>query len=323
MIVLRRATFVVVAVASVTACADLLGGLEEGRPRPSERIGVDASPVAPEAGSDASDAGACDARPWLDGFAHRVFVDVAMHAAITEYTFALRLDTRSLVAAGRLREDGRDLRATAADGTTVLPLRLGSPIGDATKIWVKTDLAEGVNRIFLYYGDPDAGPSRDDVFFDGIVANPRFDPDAGGWSDRYGAGELALRDGEAIVVYERAGSEPEFLPRAGWCQSFVFPFGRAWSIVFDVRPIVVGTATVEAWLQDGPRLWETSSIQPIDDATSRTIQPGARVVCLGVWLPSPDVPVRVGAAFSNVRANPFAYSPPQLSEPSLEESPCP
>ena len=98
---------------------------------------------------------------WLTGWSYRRPVTITNTQAndLTDYQVLVTVDTASLIAAGKMKDDGGDIRFTDTDGTTLLPYWVEGPINAAdTKIWVKVPSipANGTKTIYLYYGNPNA-----------------------------------------------------------------------------------------------------------------------------------------------------------------------
>jgi hypothetical protein len=98
---------------------------------------------------------------WLTGWSYRRPVTITNTQAndLTDYQVLVTVDTASLIAAGKMKDDGGDIRFTDSDGTTLLPYWVEGPINASnTKIWVKVPQipANGTKTIYLYYGNPTA-----------------------------------------------------------------------------------------------------------------------------------------------------------------------
>jgi hypothetical protein len=99
---------------------------------------------------------------WLTGWSYRrpVTINNASNPnLLTDYQVLVTVDTASLIAAGKMKADGGDIRFTDTDGTTLLPYWVEGPINASnTKIWVKVPQipANGTKTIYLYYGNPTA-----------------------------------------------------------------------------------------------------------------------------------------------------------------------
>ncbi len=94
-------------------------------------------------------------------------------------------NTQALISAGKMKNDGSDIRFVAEDNQTVLPHYLESGINTATtKIWIKVSTIPagsvdnpGYVKIYMYYGNPSATSTSDGraVFevFDDFSTDPR------------------------------------------------------------------------------------------------------------------------------------------------------
>lgn len=92
---------------------------------------------------------------------------------LTAYQVQLAIDTKSLIAAGKMRSDCSDIRFTQADNSTLVPYWIeGGCNTSSTYIWIKTDLAASASKkIYMYYNDSSAksvsnGKSVFDAFSD-------------------------------------------------------------------------------------------------------------------------------------------------------------
>jgi hypothetical protein len=97
---------------------------------------------------------------WLIGWSYRRPVTITNTQAndLTDYQVLVTVDTASLIAAGKMKDDGGDIRFTDSDGVTLLPYWVEGPINANTKIWVKVPSipANGTKVIYCYYGNPNA-----------------------------------------------------------------------------------------------------------------------------------------------------------------------
>lgn len=77
--------------------------------------------------------------------------------ALTDYQIPVTVDTATLIAQGKMRGDGGDMRFYADEAlTTPLPYFLEGPINSGTtKIWVKAaNVPSGNSTVYMTYGDP-------------------------------------------------------------------------------------------------------------------------------------------------------------------------
>ncbi|MGH1433068.1 MAG: DUF2341 domain-containing protein [Lewinella sp.] len=101
-----------------------------------------------------------------------VSIDNSLGGNLTDYQVAIELNTAALVADGKMRTDGADLRVYTTD-CTLLPF-WGDSLGlnTATKVWVKIpSIAAGASmEVQVYYGKADATSAADGdntfIFFD-------------------------------------------------------------------------------------------------------------------------------------------------------------
>lgn len=101
-----------------------------------------------------------------------VSIDNSLGGNLIDYQVAIELNTAELVAQGKLRADGADLRVYTTD-CTLLPF-WGDSLGlnTATKVWVKIpSIAAGASMdVQVYYGKADATSAADGdntfIFFD-------------------------------------------------------------------------------------------------------------------------------------------------------------
>jgi len=99
---------------------------------------------------------------WLSGWTYRrpIQVTAGSNGMPAGYQLKITIDTASLIAAGKMRSDGGDIRFTKADGVTLLSYWIESGINTtSTIIWVKDPDALSANAshvIYMYYGNPSA-----------------------------------------------------------------------------------------------------------------------------------------------------------------------
>jgi len=94
---------------------------------------------------------------WLDGWDYRRAIDITSPCSeiVTEYQVEINLDASFDY--GNALPDGSDIRATLADGITLIPSWVESwdPAGGSATIWVKMpEIPIAGTQIFLYYGNP-------------------------------------------------------------------------------------------------------------------------------------------------------------------------
>jgi len=307
---LRRALVALVTLALISCLDDGVARRDGGSPR------VDAAPPL-----------RCR-EPWLAGFGFRRTYEVESTEAdhISDYSIPLSLPTRALVAGGKLRSDGADLRVTDADGTTLPHWIEGVLPGDATRIWAKTDVTRGVNRLHVYYGSPDASgaSSLSFAFLDGIVTNGNLDQGTAPWiavrPEGGATATLEVHPGSLYVRLVRDGTGVE--PAGGFCEAVTFPPGRRYQVLVDLEVLERDAAGVGIWVGGfgGARVASLSDgIGPRRGVATRAIDPGSTLLCVGGWLQPGRA---VAARFSNVRVRTFAETEPVASSARAEVPRC-
>jgi hypothetical protein len=99
---------------------------------------------------------------WLTGWRYRRSITINNSNnsnSLTDYQVLVILDTQSLISAGKMRNDGGDIRFTDSDGATLLNYWVESGINtSSTYIWVKVPSvpANSTKTIYVYYGNPSA-----------------------------------------------------------------------------------------------------------------------------------------------------------------------
>jgi len=90
---------------------------------------------------------------------------------LTDYQVLITINTQTLIAAGKLKPDGSDLRfAEDQDGNSLLGYYIESGLNTAsTRIWVKVNSlpANAVSTIYMFYGNPAASAMSSLSIFDG------------------------------------------------------------------------------------------------------------------------------------------------------------
>lgn len=310
-------------VVATASCAEMLGGLEEGTLRdPGVSISTDG-------GSKDASAPVCVA-PWLPGYAHRTVFDVARDGGASGVDLPLRLgfDTRSAIAAGKMRFDGADIRVTGSDALTPMPYWIETGLGgEGTSLWTK--LAAASTSVFLYYGNPTAEPqsSRSAVFIEGIVENAQFDRGTAPWiatqATNGGTSTLDIGHAEASISFDR---DPASAPSSiGWCQAVTFPDGGRYRIVVDVTLPEIAKARPQIWIGglSGALIWGSRlAVGPFRGVTTSAIDPGSTLLCLGATLDATDWRQWITIRFSNLRVVPEAFGEANAGLPRAEESAC-
>lgn len=323
---MRRFALAVLFIVS-PACAQVLGGLDEGQPRDAGR--ADASSQMDVVGSSEKDATACTA-DWLAPFRRRVPVDVVNDGeAVDDVQVKLSLDTGSLVRAQKLRPDGADIRIVGPTGAVAphwTETRIG---GDATILWTKTRLERGKNVLFLYYDHPEAAApsSASEVFVDGVIANGGFDLGTARWAaypppsgDEY---LLVIEEGRARVEMTRpAGDGPATL---GWCQAVTFPADAAYRVIFDttITKLALASAFVRVGGMGGKTVWQTSgALSRRRGVETDRIDPGSTQLCFGATLAPHHGAQYFSGTFTSFRVRRFVEPAPLADVVGSEERAC-
>lgn len=314
-------------------CAPLLGGLEEGTTSASS---ADAGRDAPSIDGSAHDP-RCDS--WLGGFRYRMPLVVKHDGpAITGYQARITLPTSALVASGKMRGDGADLRVTAADGITVLPHWIEGGIGtEATTLWTRVDLAEGSSAAWLYYGN-DRAPDRSSsssTFASGIIDDPFFDRQDAWYRARSEASpelpsrtnewSATLGGGKATVRLVRGAAQEAGL--AGICQTMLFPDGSSYRLALDLNITLAdhGSARLSFDGLGGASLWSTPTgeIGLLQNKETPDLAPGTRTICLAVNVEGDPVGQGAEATFSALRVRRTTEPEPIVEPQGGEEVGCP
>ena len=98
-------------------------------------------------------------RIWLTWWQYRIPITVTSSQSLSDYQVLVKVDTASLISAGKMRSDCGDIRFTDSDGQTLLPYWIEpETINSAnTRIWVKVpSVPSGTKIIYMYYGNPSA-----------------------------------------------------------------------------------------------------------------------------------------------------------------------
>ena len=83
---------------------------------------------------------------------------------LTDFQVLVEMDTASLIASGKMRENCEDIRFTDSDGVTLISYWIESGVNSSnTRIWVKVPSIPAKLRktIYVYYGNPDAASESD------------------------------------------------------------------------------------------------------------------------------------------------------------------
>lgn len=211
----------VLAAVALAGCNTLLG-LDEGTP---------AEPVPPSCAT---------------GWAYRIPIDVenATGATLTDYQVAIPLDVADAVASHELAATAADLRF-ALDSATAPPLAFSveTTPAPATRVWVAVpELPPGTQRLYAYYGNPNAAPWQGPTpFVADVIVNPSFES-TGAWtidsSSTLASFELSTAwatDGESSLAVDAYRGKDSFTGQAlGVGQVVTFPPGSDYVLIFDL-----------------------------------------------------------------------------------------
>jgi hypothetical protein len=247
----RSGGLVLFVVVATSACATIMGGLDEGTQR---RVG------GVEAGAPAVDASQAPLA-WLAGFRYRVPIRVE-HPGVEVDADQVALDfaTSSLIASGKMRVDGADVRVTKADGVTEVPHWIDTGLGtDHTLVWARLDLQGAATDAWLYYGNAGATSTSSiaETFVPAILDDPMFDREDT-WT-RNNELDHPLRATDQVTVTRGGGRATIWFatnptPNGAsvrLCEPVVVPAGSGYRIVFDLDVTFVdGSAKALATLGD-------------------------------------------------------------------------
>lgn len=111
----------------------------------------------------------------LSGWSYRMPIDFYSLNSLTDYQVSVDLNTQSLIAAGKMKNNCEDIRFTDSNGTALLNYWLESDCNRAsTKLWVKIPslAARQIKTIYVYYGNSSAASASNGdatfIFFDGF-----------------------------------------------------------------------------------------------------------------------------------------------------------
>jgi hypothetical protein len=97
---------------------------------------------------------------WLSGFAYKKAINITNSGstALTDYQVLITLDTQTLISAGKMRSDCRDIRFTNSTDYLLSYWIESGCNTTSTKIWVKVPFipASSTTTIYVYYGNPSA-----------------------------------------------------------------------------------------------------------------------------------------------------------------------
>lgn len=121
------------------------------------------------------------AEATLGGWSHSFDLSVTNpNAALSGYPVQAVVDTRSLIADGKMRGDCGDLRVTTTNEGVLLGHWIESGCGTtATRVWIRTDLPAGASVLRIHHGNP--GASSQSSIASTFTAVPSFTDFAQGW----------------------------------------------------------------------------------------------------------------------------------------------
>lgn len=299
---------------ALVGCAEALGGLDDGVPRPAP------SPVKP------AERSTCTAPRWLDGWPRRLPLTVKHAGApVTDYQLHVALDAHSL----------GDLRVTTEDGQ-LLPYWVDwakSP----PELWVRAPRVTEASSLWVYFGSQRAvtTSSMEATFLEGIIDDPSFDrADAwegfvNGWvSPTSSTNEWSLRlgGGSARLWIVRKGGDLNGAT-IGLCQSVIFPAGSSYALDFVATIAISERAGTSLLLRDGTEdsawLWGTQpSMTGVFRATTTTIVPGMRTVCFTAGVGGNVDPQAEDVTYSTLRVRRVVTPEPEVAIAGPVES-CP
>lgn len=240
-------------------------------------------------------------RDWLEGFRYRVAIRVDHSGtAVDGYQVKVTVPAAQLVAAGKLRADGADVRFTMADGVTALPYWIESGVGtDEMVVWTRIDLsASSPATAWLYYGNTAVASesSLGRTFVAGVIDDPAFDrADNGPWLHVGGVNgspsptnewSATLGGGQATIRIVRK-VEPNGAI-AGICQSIMLPSGSRYRFVFHLAVAIAEGGSLHALLggMNGDDVWprDKASAGASMVVETRPVDPGPTTLCLAGML---------------------------------------
>lgn len=316
--------FAVLAAPSLVSCSALLGGLEEAAPAEREADASDAGASTAHAGATPVTAGS-RCRGGLPGFAYRTpgHIDYA-GVPVPGYQVPITLDTASLIAAGKMRIDGADLRVTEADGVTPVPHWIERGLNtDSTLLWIRIDIAPSPTDVWLQYGalvDHDES-SLEDTFVQGVLDDPHFErPSA--WTVRDATLDTApnsrtnewsikwAKDSVTITLFRKVAANGDL---AGICQSMLFPAGSLYLFSVDAKVIVADHGGPTVWSANLDQLYILNNLNSASEFSHPErypIPPGRTTLCVGVGIGGSPVGQGVQVTYSRLRLRRAVPEPP-------------
>jgi len=174
-----------------------------------------------------------------------VIVENMSGVTLTDYQVMVTLDTQSLIAAGKLSADARDLTFTSLDAEGPLALQIESGLNSrATVVWLSVPaIPPGDSSLAMYYGNASAVAATRSPFVDGIITNPSFET-FGGWTLDANVGNTILAqadtgwstDGAAsLFMDEEVNGDRTTSLYTTLVQNVTFPEGADYVIRLDLE----------------------------------------------------------------------------------------
>ena len=154
------------------------------------------------------------------------------------------LDTQSLISAGKLSADARDLAFTSPGAEGPLARQIESGLNTrATVVWLSVpEIPPGPSSLAMYYGNADAVAGTRSPFVDGVITNPSFET-FGGWTLDANVGNTILAQADpgwstdgsgSLFMDEEVNGERPTTLYTTLMQNMTFPEGVEYVIRFDL-----------------------------------------------------------------------------------------
>lgn len=114
---------------------------------------------------------------WLTNWNYRKTITISnAGSTLSDYQVLITTDTATLISAGKMQSDCRDIRFTDDDGSTLLSYWIESGQNTAsTKIWVKIPSIPTSKTIYLYYNNPTATSTASSYQSFWLITNGDFE----------------------------------------------------------------------------------------------------------------------------------------------------
>ena len=285
-----------------------------------------------------------EAQAWLSGWKYRrpITIDnTANPNNLNHYQVLITLDTHSLISAGKMEPDCRDIRFTDSDETTVISYWIESGCDTAsTRIWVKVPLipASSNKTIYLYYGNSSAPPGSDGkatfVFFEDFNdADTEWNYSGSGHTYSLSSSDAHSSPESAYLEYNIGGCDEGYLyttinlPNSdlilefwdkvstdGWNTPIGIKFNDDWIWCYD------GTSYADAECNRSPHDWakETIDISSYKNST----------ITFKIYHEDTTVSCIVGDHDANIHVDDIIIRkttsfPPNVNPPGAEATPTP